>query len=75
MDLGLRDRVYLVIGGSRGLGSAAAQALVADGTWVLLSAPPRDHCGIDRGPPHPSAAAGAAGWAVVDNADPAAPSS
>jgi 3-oxoacyl-[acyl-carrier protein] reductase len=32
MDLGLRDRVYLVTGGSRGLGFAAAEALVADGT-------------------------------------------
>ena len=31
MDLGLRDSVYLVTGGSRGLGFAAAQALVADG--------------------------------------------
>jgi hypothetical protein len=31
MDLGLDGRVYLVTGGSRGLGFAAAQALVADG--------------------------------------------
>jgi NAD(P)-dependent dehydrogenase (short-subunit alcohol dehydrogenase family) len=31
--------VYLVTGGSRGLGFAAAQALVADGARVLLSAP------------------------------------
>jgi 3-oxoacyl-[acyl-carrier protein] reductase len=29
VDLGLRDRVYLVTGGSRGLGYAAAEALVA----------------------------------------------
>jgi 3-oxoacyl-[acyl-carrier protein] reductase len=38
MDLGLGDKVYLVTGGSRGLGFAAAQALVADGGRVVLSA-------------------------------------
>lgn len=31
MDLGLRDNVYLITGGSRGLGFAAAQALVGEG--------------------------------------------
>ena len=30
MDLGLSDRVYIVTGGSRGLGLAAAEALIAD---------------------------------------------
>lgn len=38
MDLGLTDRVYLVTGGSRGLGRAAAEALVADGARVVISA-------------------------------------
>jgi 3-oxoacyl-[acyl-carrier protein] reductase len=74
MDLGLRDRVYLVTGGSRGLGFAAAQALVADGARVVLSAP------------HEATASSAAArlaqdatmadpvaWVVADNADPAAP--
>ncbi len=69
MDLGLRDRVYLVTGGSRGLGFSAAPALVADGARVLLSAP------------HQTTAAAAAArlmqdatpGAAADNAGPAAP--
>src|SRR4051794_22649851 len=37
MDLGLRDRVYLVTGGTRGLGFATARALVDDGARVVVS--------------------------------------
>jgi 3-oxoacyl-[acyl-carrier protein] reductase len=37
MDLGLGGRGYLVTGASRGLGFAAAQALVADGARVLVN--------------------------------------
>jgi 3-oxoacyl-[acyl-carrier protein] reductase len=37
MDLGLADRVYVVTGGSKGLGFATAEALVADGARVVLS--------------------------------------
>lgn len=37
MDLHLTDRVYLVTGGSRGLGRATAQALVDDGAKVVVS--------------------------------------
>ena len=37
MDLGLQDRVYLVTGGSRGLGYATAQALVTEGARVVVS--------------------------------------
>jgi 3-oxoacyl-[acyl-carrier protein] reductase len=73
MDLGLQDRVYLVTGGSRGLGFAAAQALVADGARVLLSAPHESTAAAAAARLTQRAASGAAAWAVVDNADPAAP--
>lgn len=36
MDLGLRERVYVVTGASRGLGRACAEALVAEGARVVL---------------------------------------
>ena len=73
MDLGLRDRAYLVTGGSRGLGFAAAQALVAEGARVLISAPHEATATaavarLGAGDPP-----GAAAWVVADNADPAAP--
>lgn len=37
MDLGLKDRVYVVTGATRGLGYAAARELTADGAKVLLT--------------------------------------
>jgi 3-oxoacyl-[acyl-carrier protein] reductase len=74
MDLGLRDRVYLVTGGSRGLGFAAAQALVADGARVLLSAPHEATAAAAAARLGQAATPGAAAWTVADNADPAAPS-
>jgi 3-oxoacyl-[acyl-carrier protein] reductase len=37
MDLQLKDRVYVVTGGARGLGRATADVLVADGARVVLS--------------------------------------
>jgi 3-oxoacyl-[acyl-carrier protein] reductase len=63
MDLGLRDRAFVVTGGSRGLGRAAAEALVSEGARVLISS---------RNPDKVRSAAdeiGAVGVAA-DNADP-----
>ncbi|MFE6762867.1 SDR family oxidoreductase [Streptomyces sp. NPDC057689] len=37
MDLGLKDRVYIVTGATRGLGHATARALVADGAKVIIT--------------------------------------
>ncbi|MEU2181576.1 SDR family oxidoreductase [Streptomyces thermolilacinus] len=67
MDLGLKDRVYVVTGASRGLGHAAAKALVAEGAKVVLSsrdAKAVEDAAVELGP-------GAVGVAA-DNADPAA---
>lgn len=38
MDLGLNEHVYLVTGGSRGLGLAGAKALIAEGAKVVIAA-------------------------------------
>lgn len=46
MDLGLSERVYVLTGASRGLGFAAAEALVADGARVVISA--RDKATVDE---------------------------
>jgi 3-oxoacyl-[acyl-carrier protein] reductase len=74
MDLGLRDRAYLVTGGSRGLGFAAAQALVAEGARVLLSAPHETTAAAAADRLRHRATSGAAvAWAVADNAGPDAP--
>lgn len=37
MDLGLSERVYVITGGTRGLGLATARALVEDGARVVVS--------------------------------------
>lgn len=68
MDLGLADRVYVVTGGSRGLGRATADALVADGAKVVVSG--RDEESLDR----VRAELGDACVTVrADNADPGTP--
>jgi 3-oxoacyl-[acyl-carrier protein] reductase len=69
MDLGLAGRVYLVTGGTSGLGLATAQALVADGARVVVSS---------RRPQAVSDAVALLGsdfaaGVVADNADPDTP--
>jgi len=44
MDLGLKDRVFVVSGGSRGLGYATARSLVDEGARVVLVS--RDEAGL-----------------------------
>jgi 3-oxoacyl-[acyl-carrier protein] reductase len=70
MDLGLADRVFILTGASRGLGFATAEALVADGAKVVVSA--RDG---DRLAAAVSSLGGesAATGVVADLADPSAP--
>lgn len=68
MDLGLRDRVYLLTGATGGLGLATAQALVNDGARVVISS--RSQESVDR----TVAELGELAIGVaVDNADPTAP--
>jgi len=69
VDLGLRDKVFVVTGGSQGLGLATAEALAAEGARVLLSA--RDEPALQRAAA--GLGAGQAAWAAADNADPGAP--
>ncbi|MFS8204575.1 SDR family oxidoreductase [Streptomyces sp. CWNU-52B] len=68
MDLGLKDRVYVVTGATRGLGHASARELVEDGAKVIVTG--RDKKTVDEA----AAALGPNAHGVaVDNADPTAP--
>ena len=42
MDLGLKDRVAIIAGGSRGIGKACAEELLAEGARVVLVSKDRD---------------------------------
>jgi len=68
VDLELRDRVYIVTGGARGLGRATAECLVADGANVVLSG--RSRSSLDEAVQElgPQAIA-----VEADNADPQTP--
>ncbi|MBT2451745.1 SDR family oxidoreductase [Streptomyces sp. ISL-43] len=69
MDLGLKDRVYVVTGATRGLGYASARELATDGAKVVLTG---------RDAARAEAAAATLGPNAVgvaaDNSDPEAPS-
>jgi 3-oxoacyl-[acyl-carrier protein] reductase len=65
MDLGLKDRVYVVTGGTKGLGRATADALVADGARVVVSSRTRES--VDEAV---SALGDGARGLVADNAEP-----
>jgi 3-oxoacyl-[acyl-carrier protein] reductase len=60
MDLGLDGRVFIVTGGSRGLGYATAEALIADGAKVILSSRTPDSVAAAAARLGPSAAGVAA---------------
>lgn len=66
MDLGLKDRVYVITGATRGLGNAAARALVADGAKVLITG--RDEKTVAEAA---TELGGNARGIAADNADPA----
>ncbi|MEU9706060.1 SDR family oxidoreductase [Streptomyces sp. NPDC047981] len=68
MDLGLKDRVYVVTGGTRGLGRASAEALLAEGAKVLVTGREEKTVAEAVAELGPDAAGLAA-----DNADPEAP--
>ncbi|WP_369245645.1 SDR family oxidoreductase [Streptomyces sp. R41] len=65
MDLGLKDRVYVVTGATRGLGNAAARELVADGAKVIVTGRDEKRVADAASALGPNAVGGAA-----DNADP-----
>jgi 3-oxoacyl-[acyl-carrier protein] reductase len=74
MDLQLRERVYLVTGGSRGLGFAAAKALVAEGARVVVSSPREASAAAAAARLADDAAVpDSVAWLVADNADPGTP--
>ncbi len=62
MELGLAGRVYIVSGGSRGLGRATAEVLVAEGASVVLGA--RNTAEVERAAQELGGAAHAVGVAA-----------
>lgn len=67
MDLGLKDRVYVVTGATRGLGFASARELTADGAKVVLTGRDEKRVADAAAELGPNAVG-----VVADNSDPAA---
>ncbi|MEU9299275.1 SDR family oxidoreductase [Streptomyces sp. NPDC048269] len=67
MDLGLKDRVYIVTGATRGLGFASARELTADGAKVVVTGRDEERAADAAASLGPNAVA-----VVADNADPSA---
>jgi 3-oxoacyl-[acyl-carrier protein] reductase len=68
MDLGLKNRVYVLTGATRGLGHAVARELVADGAKVVITGRDEKRAAEAAAELGPNAAG-----VAVDNADPRAP--
>ncbi|MFE7234486.1 SDR family oxidoreductase [Streptomyces sp. NPDC057596] len=68
MDLGLKDRVYIVTGATRGLGNATARELVADGAKVVITGRDGERVAEAAAELGPNAVG-----VAVDNADAEAP--
>ncbi|MEU7408290.1 SDR family oxidoreductase [Streptomyces sp. NPDC042638] len=68
MDLGLKDRVYVVTGATRGLGNATARELVADGAKVVITGRDEKRVADAAAELGPNAVG-----VAVDNADAGAP--
>jgi 3-oxoacyl-[acyl-carrier protein] reductase len=68
MDLQLKDRVYVVTGGARGLGRATADVLVGEGAKVVISGRSEESLAEAAGTLGSSATT-----VVADNADPSTP--
>ena len=68
MDLGLADHTYIVTGGTRGLGRATAEVLVAEGAHVVISS--RSKESVDA---TVDALGSSAIGVAADNADPETP--